>query len=165
LHLVDTIYKVMTNPKRSAQDILRDANTPDTFGHLPHARAEGIAALLEVLQDRGGKPENLYEVAQALQFSTDDILPIADAALLLNFVTINEGDIALTEQGSAFATADILTRKQFFRDSVLTDAPLARKIHECLVNQARHVLPEEFFEDILDEHFTREETERQMDGY
>jgi len=163
IHLVDTIYKVMTNPKQSAQEILSNANNTPTFGRLPHARAEGIAALLEVLQTRGGKRENLYEVAQALQFGTDDLLPIVDAASLLCFITVNEGDIELTEDGKRFAAADILTRKHLFRVRLLACAPFARKIHEALVQQPRHVLSEEFFEDILDEHFTQNETEQQMD--
>jgi len=100
IHLVDTIYKVMTNPKQSAQEILSNAN---------------------------------------------------------------KGDIELTEDGKRFAAADILTRKHLFRVRLLACAPFARKIHEALVQQPRHVLSEEFFEDILDEHFTQNETEQQMD--
>jgi NitT/TauT family transport system ATP-binding protein len=163
VHLVDTIYKVMTNPTRSAQEILDNAQTAPVFGRLPHARAEGIAALIDILQDRGGKRENLYEVAQALQFGTDDLLPIADAAQLLTFINLPEGDIELTEEGRYFAVADILTRKRIFSGHLMQNVPLARKIYEALFQQTSHVLPEEFFNDILDEHFTDSEVERQMD--
>lgn len=163
VHLVDTLYQVMTNPRRPAKEIINAAGARELFPHLPHARAEGIAALLEILQSRGGQRENLYEVAQGIQFATDDLLPIADAAALLCLITLNQGDIEMTDDGRRFANADILTRKHIFRERLLECVPLARKIHQALTNQARHVLPEEFFEDILDEHFTPDETKRQMD--
>ncbi len=161
VHLVDTIYKVMTNPKKSAQEILSAAEAE--YARLPHARAEGIAGLIEILQDRGGKRENLYEVAQALQFDTEELLPISDAAQMLKLIVLTEGDIELTEDGKKFALADILTRKRIFREKVLEDVPFARKIHQDLLQQTRHVLAEEFFADILDEYLTAGETEQQMD--
>ena len=165
-HMVDTIYKVMTNPQRDAQEIVAGAELPTVFGRLPHARAEGVAGLLEILQDRTSQPgqsENLYEVARALQFATDDLLPIADIAQLMGFISLSQGDVALTAIGSKFAQADILERKKIFRARLLETVPLAQHIYKALQDQRRHTLPEEFFEDILDEHFPREETEQQMD--
>src|SRR5579859_3458495 len=69
----------------------------------------------------------------------------------------------MTEDGHQFAVADIQTRKRIFRQKVLENVTFARKIHEALIQQTRHVLAEEFFEDILDEHFTADEVTRQMD--
>ncbi len=55
VHLVDTIYKVMTNPQRNAQEIMSSAGTPQVFGRIPHARAEGIGGLIDV-PARSGRP-------------------------------------------------------------------------------------------------------------
>ena len=81
----------------------------------------------------------------------------------MGFISLSQGDVALTAIGSKFAQADILERKKIFRARLLETVPLAQHIYKALQDQRRHTLPEEFFEDILDEHFPREETEQQMD--
>ena len=65
---------------------------------LPHARPGGIAGLLELLVDRGGK-EDLYHVAEDLQLEVDDLLPIVEAATLLGFAKAHEGDVEITPDG------------------------------------------------------------------
>ena len=45
---------------------------------LPHARPGGIAGLLELLIDHGGK-DDIYRLADDLAFEIDDLLPIVDA--------------------------------------------------------------------------------------
>ncbi len=81
----------------------------------------------------------------------------------MGLININQGDIELTDIGRQFANADILLRKRLFRERLMATVPFAQKIYQALSEQRRHTLPEEFFEDILDEHFTHEETEQQMD--
>ena len=77
---------------------------------LPHARRGAIAGLLEVLNDRGGK-EDLFRIAEELRLEVDDLLPIVEAAVLLDFAKSERGDVELTPAGKAFAEADIETRK------------------------------------------------------
>ncbi|MHB8628098.1 MAG: ABC transporter ATP-binding protein [Aggregatilineales bacterium] len=162
-HMVDTIYKIMTNPQRDAHEIMNTAQLSSAFGRLPHVRAEGIAGFIDILQSSGEGPENLYEVARALQLATDDLLPIADVAQVMGFISLTQGDIALTDIGRQLAQADILQRKHIFRDRLKATIPLAQHIYKALFEQRRHTLAEEFFEDILDEHFTEDETRQQMD--
>ena len=80
---------------------------------LPHARPGGIAGLLELLNDRGGK-EDLYRVAEELRMEVDDLLPIVEGATLLSFAKSDRGDVEITPSGKAFAEADIATRKPCF---------------------------------------------------
>ena len=67
---------------------------------LPHARPGGIAGLLELLNDRGGK-EDLYRIADELRMEVDDLLPIVEAATLLGFAKADKGDVEITPEGKA----------------------------------------------------------------
>ena len=96
---VDYIYKVMTQPEAESHSRLTPGKpTKPKFQMLPHARPGGIAGLLELLNDRGGR-EDLYHVADELRMEVDDLLPIVEAAVLLGFATLEEGDVEITPEG------------------------------------------------------------------
>jgi NitT/TauT family transport system ATP-binding protein len=159
---VDYIYKLMTQPE--LQPSLPSAAPPvkPPYPMLPHARPGGIAGLLELLNDRGGK-DDLYHIAEDLLWEVNDLLPILEAATLLGFARTEKGDVEITEQGRAFANADIPTRKALFRDAALDRATLLQQIKTCLASKSDGAMPLEFFRDMLDEHFSKEETQRQIE--
>lgn len=166
LDLVDYIYTVLTRPDETpgaapAGPVDRAAAAP-RYQMLPHARPGGVAGLLEMLEDRGGRCD-IYGLADELTFELDDLLPIVDAAALLGFATVTEGDVEITPAGRAFADADILTRKDLFRQAATANVLLIRQITRSLAGKKDHSLTDEFFHDILDEHFSEEETARQLD--
>jgi NitT/TauT family transport system ATP-binding protein len=102
-------------------------------------------------------------VAEQLLLEVDDLLPIVEGATLLGFASAREGDVKATPEGRSFAEADIPTRKSLFRNAALERVQLLQKIKSALDSRSDHVMPLEFFHDILDEHFTEEETKRQLD--
>ena len=160
---VDYIYKLMTQPQLEPSlpcATARPAKAP--YPMLPHARPGGIAGLLELLNDRGGK-DDLYRVADELAMEVDDLLPLIEAASLLDFARTEKGDVEITAHGRAFVDADIPTRKDLFREAVLAHAPLLQQIQKSLASKSDGSMPLEFFRDILDEHFSEEETQRQID--
>jgi NitT/TauT family transport system ATP-binding protein len=167
---VDYIYKVMTQPERQLEPppaqhpALRSVQggAPTAHHPLPHARPGGIAGLVELLHDRGGK-EDLYHLAQDLLMEVDDLLPIVEAAALLGFAEAAEGDVRITEAGTAFAVADIAARKRLFREAVLARVPLLQQMNSALAGKSNHKMPLEFFRDVLEEHFSEQETERQIE--
>jgi NitT/TauT family transport system ATP-binding protein len=170
LEIVDQIYKVLTQPKTEHK---QDAEVkhltapergpaPSKYQWLPHARPGGVAGLLEILLDRGGQ-DDLYHLADELVMEVDDLLPIVDAAVLLNFAHVHEGDVNVTPEGRAFNEADILSRKILFREAALKHVTLLKQIENALRAKSDHTLPDDFFLDVLDEHFTRDESQRQLE--
>jgi NitT/TauT family transport system ATP-binding protein len=166
VELVDYIYKIMTQPDLALAAPSATATTQkparQKYQMIPHARVGGIAGLLELLRDRGGK-EDLYRLAADLIMDAEDLLPIVEASALLGFATLKEGDVEITPDGIRFAEADILTRKILFRQAALKHIVILQQIDSVLHAKTDHSIPEEFFYDILDEHFSQDEVERQFE--
>jgi NitT/TauT family transport system ATP-binding protein len=167
--LVDYIYKVLTRPDvpaAEAPDHQHSARVRDQrqmhYQMLPHARPGGIAGLLELLIDKGGK-DDIYRLADDLGLELDDFLPIVDAAQLLGFLTIEEGDTSITPSGTEFANSEILRQKELFRAAATENVLLLRQIRRALESKSDHTVPEDFFLDMIDEQFSEEESLRQME--
>jgi NitT/TauT family transport system ATP-binding protein len=179
VELVDYIYKVMTEP-----DVEHALPDPESTGEivvppgglkrgqapvktskyqiLPHARVGGIAGLLELLHDRGGR-EDLFRLSEELVMDVEDLLPILEGCQLLGFARLQEGDVQLTAGGVHFADADIQQRKVLFREAVLEHVTILKQIDSILKRKSDRSINDEFFRDILDEHFSDEEAQRQFD--
>ena len=165
--LVDYIYNVLTQPDRhitppGSFGVAMVVKARQSYQMLPHARPGGIAGFLELLADRAGH-EDLYRLSDELSMEIDDLLPIVDSAVMLGYAAVREGDVELTPDGRAFAEAKMLTRKVLFREAALKNITLLRFIDTTLKSKSDHTIPDEFFHDILDEHFSEKETVRQME--
>lgn len=164
--LVDEIYRVLTRPddhSRAAapRDGFTGAATPKPV-MLPHTRPGGMAGLLEILADHGGRVD-LHKLADELGLEVDALLPTVDTARLLHLLKLEEGDAIITQEGLDFAKGDIQERKAIFRKGALANVPLLRQMEQALRSKADRTLPDEFFRDLLDEHFSEEESRRQLE--
>jgi NitT/TauT family transport system ATP-binding protein len=167
--LVDYIYKVLTQPdaqppalpQTSSGKQVRDQRQMH-YQMLPHARPGGIAGLLEILIDHAGK-DDIYKLADDLAFEIDDLLPIVDAAQLLGFLKVNEGDAAITPTGTEYANSEILRQKELFRIAAVENVLLLRQIVRAIEAKNDRSVPEDFFHDMLDEQFSEDETIRQLE--
>ena len=81
---VDYIYKMLTQPQLEAQPPSGLEHAAKPYAPLPSARHAAIAGLLELLRDRGGR-DDLYRIGDDLRMELDDLLPILEAARLLEF--------------------------------------------------------------------------------
>ncbi len=166
--LVDYIYKVLTQPDEAPPDLPSAPNDKaaavraNPYQMLPHARPGGIAGLLELLIDHNGK-DDIYRLADDLAFEIDDLLPIVDAARLLGFLTVKEGDAEITPIGTEFANSEILHQKEVFRKAAIENVLLLRQIVRAVETKSDGSVSEEFFHDVLDEQFSEEETLRQLE--
>ena len=169
--LVDYIYKVLTRPDVTPEAPRLEAGRPVRdqrqmrYEMLPHARPGGIAGLLEMIIDMGDASgrADIYRIADELAFEIDDLFPIVDAAQLLRFLKVEEGDVVITPEGRTFAESAILVQKELFRKAATEHVLLLRQISRALDNKSDHTVPEDFFLDMLDEQFSDEETQRQLE--
>jgi NitT/TauT family transport system ATP-binding protein len=160
---VDYIYKVMTQPELElAPPSAAGVAAKVRAQMLPHARPGGITGLVELLMDRGGT-EDLYHVADDLHLEVDDLLPIVEATTLLGFAKAREGDVEITPQGKAFAEADIDAKKNLFREAALAHVDLLQQMRKTLESKSNGSMPLQFFHDLLDEHFSEADTEKQIE--
>jgi NitT/TauT family transport system ATP-binding protein len=165
VQLVDMIYRALTkkdhpelpvDPHQSAQGGRRQVLM------LPHTRPGGMAGLLEILVDHGGRA-NLHMLADELSLEVDALLPTVDTAVLLGMLKLGDGEASITPEGRAFAQGDIQERKAIFRHAALANVPLLRQMEQALKAKANRTLPAEFFQDLLDEHFSEDEASRQLE--
>ncbi|MDE3178431.1 MAG: nitrate/sulfonate/bicarbonate ABC transporter ATP-binding protein [Acidobacteriota bacterium] len=168
INLVDYTYKVLTQPELEALPPV-EPKAPEATGRgasrypaLPHTRPDAIVGLMEMLSDRGGR-DDLYRLADEFGMEVDDLLPLVNAAELLHFVRVQEGDVEITPEGQRFAAADILTQKELFRSAALENVTLLKQIDHTLRTKSDHRMPDAFFLGLLDDHFTNEEAQRQFD--
>ncbi|HWF12996.1 MAG TPA: AAA-associated domain-containing protein [Candidatus Acidoferrales bacterium] len=169
--LVDHIYRVLTQPELEHEmpaEMKSAAATPSVpapaprYIMLPHVRAGGIAGLLEILVDYGGR-QDLHRVSHQLMLESDDLLPIVEACVLLGFTRVEHGDAIITDLGSEFAAGDIQRRKDIFRETLLAHVPVLQQMASALQAKKDGTMLLDFFHDLLDEHFTDDEVRRQLD--
>jgi NitT/TauT family transport system ATP-binding protein len=167
VELVDSIYRVLTRPEHKDE-----TSPPRTYGAgvavrpkvimLPHTRPGGMAGLLEILADHGGRAD-LHRLADELSLEVDALLPTVDTAVLLGVLRVEEGDAVITPEGQIFAQADIQGRKSIFRKAAIANVPLLRQMEQALKSKSDRTLNDEFFRDLLDEHFSEDEARRQLE--
>jgi NitT/TauT family transport system ATP-binding protein len=166
VELVDFIYRVLTRPELEDK-ALRTASggaglQPPRAIRLPHTRPGGMAGLLEILADHDGRAD-LHRLADELSLALDDLLPAVETAALLGMLKVEEGDAIITDDGRAFAQADIQQRKALFRKGALANVPILRQMEQALRAKSNRTLQDEFFRDLLDEHFSDDESRRQLE--
>jgi NitT/TauT family transport system ATP-binding protein len=166
--LVDTIYRIMTNPQEDVASLLpgaqpiQEAAPAHAYQMLPHVGIGTLTGFIERLHALGGR-EDLYALARDLHMEADDLLPLAAAADLLGFADIAEGDVFLTDEGRHFAEAGVLEEKDLFKRQARGSIDLLRQIEQSLHAAEDHRLPEDRQLEELEQSFSPEEARRQLD--
>jgi len=166
--LVDTLYGIMTGREAAQEDHggptvpSEPSQASPTDLPLPHASVGGLAGLLEIVNNRGGR-DDLPELAQLLTFEVDDLLPITDAAELLGLAEVVDADLQLTPRGKQWTEADILTSKAMFADCARERAPLVRAIVRALETTKNGTLNDRLFLDLLGRGYSEDEARAQLD--
>jgi NitT/TauT family transport system ATP-binding protein len=164
--MVDRIYGIMTErpaPEGGEKTAVVEPGLASPRDYpLPHVSVGGLAGLLEILNNLGGR-EDLPRLGRLLTFEIDDLLPIVDMAKMLGFAEVADADIELTPEGKAFVEADILTSKKLFAAAAAAHAPLVRAILRALETTKDGTLSERFFLDLLRGGFGEDEAQAQLD--
>jgi NitT/TauT family transport system ATP-binding protein len=147
---VDKVYAAVAG-KTEEQPTGPTPTLPGQMTKLPDAHMNRLAGLLEKINEEGGK-HDLYRLAEDMVLELDDMLPVVEAAELMGFATVNQGDIVLTPLGQTYADASILARKEITAGRVLR-LPVMGWIYETLQADDDHRVAEEYFVDRLKADF------------
>ncbi|MVU81365.1 ATP-binding cassette domain-containing protein [Nocardia sp. ET3-3] len=158
-NLVDHAYRMLTD---SPFDGDRCGVTPTpTNRPLPETSVDGIAGMLDLVAENGGRAD-LPDLAAGLRFELDDIMPVVDAARMLGLATAADGDLELTVDGRMFVEGDIDTAKGIFARLARVNAPLVGAVDHALANAHNQRMRDGFFLDLLRRNFTEEAARRQI---
>lgn len=155
---VDDIFTILTRPKKEAPFMLRK----ERYQFLPHAKVGAIAGLIELVHSKGGTID-VSEVTTDLGLEVDDVFPLIEATGFLGLAEVREGDIKLTEIGTQFSRSDLLQKKVIFRELALKNIQLIKQIYQVLTSTEKKRMSEDFFIEILENHFTKDEAWNQLE--
>jgi NitT/TauT family transport system ATP-binding protein len=126
---------------------------------LPHVPLGRLFGLIEVMAETPG-PDDLFRLAERLRLQLDDLHPLIEAARLLGWARVGQGDYDLTEEGQRVATADVAGRKVLFRERV-RGLPIIALILGALAGAA--MVQREIIRKRLRPRVPPQEAERQLD--
>ncbi|MGO9582995.1 MAG: nitrate/sulfonate/bicarbonate ABC transporter ATP-binding protein [Acidimicrobiales bacterium] len=163
--LINEIYAIMTGgdeqaPSKAKSDTVATETSLDTTP-LPLATVGGVAGLLEILAAHGGQGE-LPELAHRLNLDVQDLLPLVEAAQMLDLATVDGAHMELTNEGLSCVKGTIDNAKSIFARQARARAPLVRTICTSLEATDDGTLSEDFFLDLLSRAFTKENARQQL---
>src|SRR5580698_7743398 len=163
--LVERIYVEMTARPKGPGPGGRQERFPGLgIGSvLPHVGSNNLSGLVEAVAAApfNGKAD-LPEIASDLQMEIDELFPIAESLQLLRFAELEGGDLKLTEDGMAFAHADIDERKRIFLRHLLAYVPLAAHVRRVLDERVSHSARKSRFIDELEDFMSEDDAEQTL---
>jgi len=161
--IVDKAYALLAGQTQPEPFELGTApGEPGRTRGLPQITIDDLAGLLEHLAEEPNNRADLYRLADDLRVDSDELLLLTEAAELLGFATVSQGDIALTSLGETFADASILARKEIFATRIRR-LPFIKWLLAMLTAADKHELEREVLLTALELEFLPEEAERQLD--
>ncbi len=162
---VETIYRAMTTPIATVVGAAGVESEHTSLGmRLPEADVAQIIGLIEQVESGSGQGRgDLPALAAGMQLDVDDLFPLIDAAELLGFAQIREGDINLLPEGVKLARSDIQERKVIFAEHLINRVPLLAHIRRVLSARPDHRAPRERFLTELEDFMGTEEAARTLD--
>ncbi len=164
LELVDRVYALLAG--QTQPEHLEMGTAPGEPGRtraLPHINLNELAGLLEYLDKMPSDRDDIYRLAEELKVNSDHLLRILDAAELLGFATIAQGDITLRPLGETFAEASIQARKEIFATRIRR-LPIFKWLFAMLSATDAHQLKWDVVQTALELEFPPEEAERQLNA-
>jgi NitT/TauT family transport system ATP-binding protein len=163
LEVVDQVYAILAG--QTQPEHVEMGTAPGEAGRtrpLPHTTINELAGLLEHLHEAPQQRADIYQLARDLKVELNALLPLTEAAELLGFATIAQGDITLTPLGETFAEASIQARKEIFATRIRR-LPLFRWLLAMLQAADTHRLERDVLTTALELDFPSEEAARQVE--
>lgn len=134
-------------------DLLTEAIIPDTPEWVPPALAAPsveaipnvnmteVVGILEILSQQAGRVD-AFALAERLMKESIEVLILAKAAELLDFVDTPKNQIVLTELGRAFVRADVNERKRWIHRQLM-QLKIVQLFHQKLSAMSNQAMPHE----------------------
>lgn len=160
---IDRVYALLAGQTEAESVELGSApGEPGRTRPLPDVSTHEIAGLVERLDEMASPKVDIYHLTAELRIESDHLLRLVEAAELLGFATVAQGDITLTTLGETFAEASILGRKAIFA-ARLRRMPLFRWVLSLLTAARNHQLDRAVFRTALELEFPHDTAEKQVD--
>jgi NitT/TauT family transport system ATP-binding protein len=163
LEVVDQVYAILAG--QTQPEHIEMGTAPGEAGRtrpLPHTTINELAGLLEHLHEAPQHRADIYQLAEDFKVELNALLPLTEAAELLGFATIAQGDITLTPLGETFAEASIQARKEIFATRIRR-LPLFTWLLAMLQAADTHRLEKDVLTTALELDFPAEEAARQVE--
>ncbi len=163
LQVVDHVYAILAG--QTQPEHIEMGTAPGEGGRtraLPHTTINELTGLLEHLHEAPQHRADIYQLARDLNVELNALLPLTEAAELLGFATIAQGDITLTSLGETFAEASILARKEIFATRIRR-LPIFKWLLSMLQAADAHQLERDVLTTALELDFPAEEAARQVE--
>ncbi|MCC6362705.1 MAG: AAA-associated domain-containing protein [Bryobacterales bacterium] len=161
LETVDRVYTTMAGQTQPEHVELGAAPGEGRLRLLPEVHINDIEGLMEYLVKLPGPHMDIYRLTDELKLDSDHMLLLTEAAELLGFATIAQGDMTLTPLGETFAEAGVAARKAIFALRVRR-LPLIRWLLDKLREAELQQIPWSDIKAELEHEILAEEIERQM---
>lgn len=160
--MVDRVYGTLAGTTQPEHvEMGTGPGQPGRTRGLPEINIDGLSRMLEFIRDNPNQRADIYDLARELSIDSEEAIALTEAAELLGFATISQGDIALTPTGTTFIETPSVDRKQLFA------ARIERiPIFKWLLDRLDAAPGGEQWEDIVEElakDFPAEEAEHQLD--
>ena len=100
-----------------------------------------ILGLVEAIDEVGGSAD-VATISQEVEMDIDRLGPIIDAAELLNFVKVADGDLSITDLSRKVLHASVRERKKIIRE-IIDDVPIFKQVMEMAKTAGRPLSREE----------------------
>lgn len=161
--IVDQVYATLAGQTQPEHVEMGTApGEPGRTRALPDIQIDDLTGVLERLHEMPGRTADIFRLAEELRADSDYLLRHTEAAELLGFATLAQGDITLTPLGETFAEASILARKEIFATRIRR-LPLFQWLLRMLDAADRHRLEYDVALAALELEFPPEEARRQLD--
>lgn len=160
---VDLIYAILAGQTEPEQLELGSApGEPGRTRSLPDVQVSDLTGLLESLGDKADDRADIYRLVEELKIDSNHLFLLTEAAELLGFAVVAQGDINLTALGQTFVDASILARKEIFATRIRR-LPMFRWLLNMLEKADSHKLEWDLVQSALELDFPTEEAEKQVE--
>jgi NitT/TauT family transport system ATP-binding protein len=156
LRLVDQLHDLITG--HELPDVEPVAARVAAIEPLPAATSSEIVGLLEYLDARGGK-EDVFHIAGDTHQEFGKVLPVVEAAEMLELVDTPKRQVVLDATGQRFLRAEFQTRRAIWREQLMK-LRLFQMVDEMLRRAPDHVVDHHTVLETLVLHLPQENYEQ-----